>query len=235
MFQEYEVPFSVERENISLSVEKEEHYFVYRRQCLEENVEKILAAGEGNIILNPVEPLTKPKELTPYFLFSFQRKVMLEPKAAKSLYLRFPIEIGAYLASQGEFKLLDTFTLVKPKFTLYGTPRQGFICKYYKSDLYPSKPEADPSQEGIMELSIKNDTANWVELGQVVFNAYGMKIYYNDHLVSMKAMVEIGGANIAETGFIDASFETGMKKSLEAYRLKKLSLASTKFIMELGI
>jgi hypothetical protein len=130
---------------------------------------------------------------------------------------------------------MDTFSQIKPKFTLYGTPRQGFICKYYKSELYPSKPEVDPFQEGIMELSIRNDTANWLEVGQSVFNAYGMKIYFNDNLVSMKAAMEIGGGNIAETDFIEAPLETGMKKSLEAYRVKKLSLTTTKFIMELGI
>ena len=235
MYQEYEVPFGVEHENISLSMEHQGDHFVYKRRCLEDSVEKILAAGKGTIIVHPIEPLRTPKELSPYFLISFQRKVMIEPRATRSMYIKFPIEIGAYISSQGELKLVDSFSLIKPKFTLYGTPRQGFICKYYKSDLYPSIPDADPFQEGVMALSIANTSPDWVDVSQAVFNAYGMKIYFNENLVSMKATLKIAGGNIAETDFIDAPLEMDMKKSLEAYRAKKLSLASTKFIMELGI
>jgi hypothetical protein len=62
-----------------------------------------------------------------------------------------------------------------------------------------------------------------------------MKLFFNDKLVSMKATMKIGGGNIAETEFIDAPLETDMKKSLEIYRVKKLSLTTTKFIMEMGI
>jgi len=235
MYQKYNVPFNVEHEGILLSVEKEGDHFIYKRQTLEEGDAKILTMGEGIIIVNPVEPLTRPKELTPHFLVAFRRKVMIEPRATKSLYLKFPIEIGAYNSSHGEFKLLDSFSLVKPKFTLYGTPRQGFICKYYKSELYPSKPDASPYQESVMELTLTNDTANWIEVAQAVFNAYGMKIYFNDSLVSMKATMKIGGGNTAETEFIDAPLETDMNKSLEVYKVRKLSLAITKFVMELGI
>ena len=235
MYQNYDVPFTVEQEGILLSVEKEGEHFIYKRQCLEESAEKVLAISEGKVIVNPIEPLTKPKELTPYFLVAFQRKVIMEPRAIRRLYLKFPIEIGVYISSQEEFNLLDSFSLMKPKFTLYGTPGQGFICKYYKSDIFPAKPEASPFQEGIMGLTITNGTSNWIEVNQAVFNAYGMKIYFNDTLVSMKATMEIRAGDIAETEFIDDPLEPEMKKSLEVYRVKKLSLATTKFVMESGI
>ena len=235
MYGQYDVPFTEEHEGILLSVEKEGAHFIYKRQCLEESAEKILAISEGKVIVNPIEPLTKPKELTPYFLIAFRRKVIIEPKATQRLYLKFPIEIGAYISYQGEFKLLDSFSLMKPKFTLYGTPGKGFICKYHKSDIFPAKPEADPLQEGVLGLTITNGTSNWIEVGQAVFNAYGMKIYFNDTLVSMKSTMEIRGGEIAETEFVDAPLEPEMKKSLEVYRVKKLSLATTKFVMESGI
>jgi len=47
--------------------------------------------------------------------------------------------------------------------------------------------------------------------------------------------MKIGGGNTAETEFIDAPLETDMNKSLEVYKVRKLSLATTKFVMELGI
>ena len=51
----------------------------------------------------------------------------------------------------------------------------------------------------------------------------------------MKAKMRIEGASLAETEFIDSPLESGMKKSLEIYMVRKLSLATTKFIMELGL
>ena len=41
--------------------------------------------------------------------------------------------------------------------------------------------------------------------------------------------------SISQGKFIDAPLEPDMKKSLEIYQMKNLSLASTRFIMEMGI
>lgn len=236
MYQRYKIPFKYdEHKDLTLSVEKEGEQFIYRRQCRDEEIEKILAMDKGELIVNPIEPLTKPKELTPYFLIMLDRSLMVEPRATKTIFLTFPIEVGVYIFSKEEFKSLDSFTFVKPKFTLYGDPRQGVICKYWRSDVSLSIPNTDPFKEGIMELKVTNNYTNWVEITQAVFNAYGMKIYYDDHKVSMKARMRIAGPSIAETEFIDSPIESGMKKSLEIYMVRKLSLATTTFQMELGI
>lgn len=236
MYRQYEVPFKCEEtEGISVSVGKEGDHLIYRRECLEERVEKILAMERGKVNINPVEPLTTPKEITPYFLVEFERAMMVEPGATKTLFVRFPIEMGVYVFANEKFERLDTFSLVKQKFTLYGDPRQGIICKYWKTDVYVSAPEADPFHEGIMELKLVNNQSDWIQVTQAVFNAYGMKIYYDNDRVSMKAQMEIGGAGIAETEFIDSPLEPGMKKALEVYRAGKLSMATTKFTMELGL
>jgi len=236
MYQTYEIPCTFDQhENISLSVEKEGDHFIYRRECLDEKLEKILAINGGKVTINPIEPLTKPKELTPYFLISLERNLMVEPSTTKTIYLKFPVEVGIYISSNKEFQRLDSFTLVKQRFTLYGDPRKGVICKYWKSDVYTSIPPTDPFREGVMELQVINNHTDWVEITQAVFNAYGMKIYYDIHMVCMKANMRIRGGGIAETEFIDAPIEPGMKKSLEIYMVRKLSLTTAKFIMELGL
>ena len=143
--------------------------------------------------------------------------------------------MGVFISSRQDFKRLDSFSLAKPKYTLYGDPRHGLICKYWKSDIYPKVPVTDPFQEGIMELKVSNDRSNWVEITQAVFNAYGMKIYYDDQKVTMKAQMRIEGASVAETEFIDSPLESGMKKSLESYMARKLTLGTEKFVMELGL
>ncbi|MDP2643577.1 MAG: DUF432 domain-containing protein [Desulfobacterales bacterium] len=235
MYQEYDVPFHTTGENICLSAQAEGDHWVYRRQCLDEKIEKILIANGGKIIVNPIEPLTTPKEITPYFLISFQRKLLLAPGASEKLFLKLPVETGVYLSSGGQFKLLDSFSLIKPKFTLYGTPSKGLICKCCKSDLYSAKPDADPLQESVMQLTLSNGTDGWVEVSQAVFNGYGMKIYYSDSLVGMQAVMKISGGNMAETDFTDAPLAPDMKKSLEAFKMTKIFLTATKFVMEMGL
>ena len=121
MYQRYKIPFKYdEHKDLTLSVEKEGEQFIYRRQCRDEEIEKILAMDKGELIVNPIEPLTKPKELTPYFLIMLDRSLMVEPRATKTIFLTFPIEVGVYIFSKEEFKSLDSYTFVKPKFTLYG-------------------------------------------------------------------------------------------------------------------
>ena len=96
-------------------------------------------------------------------------------------------------------------------------------------------PSRDPLYEGIMELRIANTNTEWVEMNKAVFNAYGMKIYYNESQVSMKAEMKIRTGDIAETDFEDAPLESNMTNALEIYTARKLSVTSPKFVMEFGL
>ncbi|MDI6811211.1 MAG: hypothetical protein QMD80_06010 [archaeon] len=89
--------------------------------------------------------------------------------------------------------------------------------------------------EYIKEKLKTNTTTGWVEVTKAIFNAYGMKIYYNDDRVSMKATMKIMSARSAETDFVDSPLENGMKKSLELYTVRKLPVVATKFVVEVGI
>lgn len=236
MYQEYEIPFTVEyKGEVIFSIERDGEHFVYRRAYQEDILEKTLAVKSGRAFVNPIEPLTRPKELTPYLLIMLDRKLMIAPKGSTTVYLKFPIEIGVYIQSKNEFKLVDSFTRAKQKYTLYGDPRQGVICKYWQSSVYPTIPSTDPLEEGVLTLAVSNSGSGWVEVSQIVFNAYGMKIYYDDQKVAMKAKMKISGGNIAETSFVDSPLEAGMKKSIEYYRVSKISITDTTYVMEMGL
>jgi len=73
MFGYYDVPLKIAKEGISLSVEREEEVLLYRRQSVDEKVEKNLLASTEKVFINPIEPLNKPKELTSYLLIEFGR------------------------------------------------------------------------------------------------------------------------------------------------------------------
>lgn len=204
---------------------------------VDEKVEKNLLASTGKILINPVEPLNKPKELTSYLLIEFERTLVVEPGTTQKIYAKYPLEIDVFISGKGNenFKILDIFTLMKQKFTLYGDPSSGVICKYWRSAVYSSIPSVNPIHEGVVELSITNTSTGWVEVTKAVFNAYGMKMYYHDDMVAMKAKMKIMRGKMAETDFFDSPLETGMKKSLELYTVRKVAITTTKFVMEEGI
>ncbi len=234
MYGAYSFPTSIETENISISVEKEDNRFLYRREFQEEKVEKILAANSGQLIINPVEPLNKPVEVTSFMQIEFDKTIVVEPKSSKKIYLKFPIEIGVFASSKRDVEALDVLTMVGQKYTLYGEPSNGVICRLWKSNIYSKIPETERLREGVMELTINNEVGEWVEMNNAVFNAVGMKIYYND-IVSMRATMELGSKNMAETDFSDSPLVSGMKKAVKLYTTRKVPITGKKMIMRWGL
>jgi len=235
LFRYYDIPLSISQEGISLSIQKEGDNLLYKRESGDEKVEKIILAENPKILINPVEPVNKPKELTPYLLTEFKESLVVEPDTTKRIFITFPIEMGVFISKDKEHEIIDLITLTKPKLTLYGDPRTGFICKYLKSEVYSSIPPLNNVLEGVLETTITNPADDWVTMTKAVFNVYGMKIYYSDSMVSIKATIEIGTGKTAETMFVDAPLEKGMSKALELYTIRALSLKTTKFMMEMGL
>lgn len=231
LFGSFNIPNKIESKNIEISIKKEENLLIYSRKSQDENVEKILLQKEGKIIINPVEPLNLPKVITNYFLIELERVVIIEPRNSIEIFITFPIDIGIFISKKENFEIIDIFTLVTKRYTLYGDPQSGVICRYWKSDIYPKKPLKNPIQEGIMKLSITNTTGDWLEIKNIVFNANGMKIYYNNELVSLKAKLKILGKLNGETEFIDSPIEKKMTKSHELFIPKKGVLIAKKFYM----
>ncbi|MCJ7583005.1 MAG: DUF432 domain-containing protein [Candidatus Aminicenantes bacterium] len=235
MFGTHNLPLSLQNEAFSLLIEREGNLYTYKREAGKETKEKVILSDQKKILLNPIEPLNVPKELTPYLYIEFKRTLTMEPKSTRKIFLTFPLEIGVFLYKKKEFEILDIFTLTQPKFTLYGDPSSGVICKYWKSDIFSSLPSLNYYHEGAMELSLMNTSDEWEEVSKAVFNANGMKIYYHNKLVAMKAEMNVENQSTAETNFLDSPLEKEMIKSLELFTTKKLPITSTKFFMRDGI
>ena len=100
-----------------------------------------------------------------------------------------------------------------------------------------------PYAEGILELTLRNTTSEWVSISKAIFNAYGMKLYYEDS-VFMKAHMDILSKNTAETSFDDHRNRGGLKifhqknlntgkEAIEVYN-RKLVIVPLKFEMRVG-
>ncbi|MFC1890508.1 DUF432 domain-containing protein [Thermodesulfobacteriota bacterium] len=235
MFGQHKIPLKIEDEGISLTLEKEEDTLVYKRDCLGDELGKTLLTGKEEILIHPVEPLNTPKKLTPYLMIAFENPLVVEPKASKTIFVTFPVEIGVFLSGSKRYEPLDIISIAKKKFILYGSPRGGKICKYWSSDVYPSPPKVSYLHEGVLSLRIKNEADSWVTVTKAVFNGYGMKIHYNEKMVSSKAEMRIINKSSAETEFIASPLEKGMTKAVETYSLGRVSMTSTEFNMGEGI
>lgn len=233
IFGPIKVPFKIEDE-ILLEVNKEEKELIYRREWQDNKVKKVIGSNINKILINPVEPLNLLKSITSFFLTEFEKTLLIGPKKSKEIFLKFPVEIGVFISEKENFELIDVFSLANPKYTLYGDPKNGVICRYWKTDIFTTKPQINPKIEGIMNLKIKNSTAQWEEIKTAVFNGNGMKIYYNNELVSLIAKLKIIAKNKAETEFVNAPLEKNMKKSEELFSPKGTIIAK-KFIMEEGL
>lgn len=235
----HEAPITLSGEAYSLSVEKEDGLLTYRRKSLDERTEKkIIAKEDIKILVSPVEPVNLPKEITQHLQIVLETPLIIGPKLTKRIFLKFPLEIGVFITGGDKserIEVIDIFTLTAPKFSLYGDPSSGTVCKYFSSDVYPAIPPLVPLAEGIIELDIINRTNGWSKIGKVVFNAFRMKIYFEDNMVSMKGSMIITGEDIAETDFEDKPLKKGLNKALELYVSRKLPIMAAKFAMEWGI
>lgn len=202
MYGDYELPFSVKENNISVGVENIEKLWVYKRTLESDTVEKFIHGEGKHIIINPVEPLNTPKEITTNLMIEFEKILLLAGGAKKKIFLTFPIEIGIFIADKGNknIQLLDVFTLARQKFTLYGPVSNGVVCKHWKSGIFSAPPSINPLEEGVMELILRNTTSDWASITKAVFSAYGMKLYYNTDVI-MKARMNIRSKSTAETSF----------------------------------
>ncbi len=222
-------------DEISIELRKHESGFSYIRKLKDERVEKIISSSEGNLVVNPIEPVNLPSHVTNSLLISFKKNVVIAPETERTVYVKFPVEIGVFVSGKGDIGLIDVFSLAGQKYTLYGDPRYGVVCRLWESDVHNSIPETDILKEGVMELFLINRFDEWVELSKCVLNVYLMKIFYSDSMVYSKVKMEINSRKTAETRFLMEPAHRDMKKAVEIFTPRKVQIAAKKFFMEWGL
>ncbi len=225
----------ISEKGVRITLERHPEHFVYTREFRGGVVERLIVSKRGKVVVNPVEPVNLPRQVCNHLEISFRKPVVVEPKYRETFFLKFPVEIGVFVTGKGDIELIDVFSFAKQKYTLYGDPRNGIICRYWESDPHLSIPEADPLEEGIMRLEIRNTENEWINVGRAVFNVYLMSIYYSDDLVFSNAEMEILSKRVAETRFILSPLRDGMRKSVEIFTPRKVPGLTKKFFMEWGL
>lgn len=234
MYGTYNENFTYTGPDLSVSISGPAGNRRYTRECSGKRVEKNLASETGRIIINPVEPVNVPDGLTSHLEISFD-PVVIRPGDEKVIYLKFPVETAVFLESGGAYDVLDIFSLVPTKYSLYGLPETGCITKWYRSGVYTTLPETDPLREGIVELRFRNSGAVWVEISRAVFQNTDMHIYYGD-FVSMAAVMEIWNPKLVRTSFLRHPLAGNMIPSVELYTARKIPIVQQSgYVMEQGV
>ena len=233
MFGRYMGTFRREDCGILVETERKGDFLTYRRMCEGRTFERILVSETGEVIVNPVEPVNLPEEVTNFLMVAFS-PLIIEPGATQTVYLKFPVEIGVFVESAKDIEVLDVFGLGTQKYTLYGSPANGIIARYCRSAVYPEIPPVECLCDGVMELTIHNAFHEWVEVSQAVFDSTDMKIYYGD-FVAVTATMKVVTKILAETDFVDAPLRPEMMKSVELYTARKIPVIDRGYLMEWGL
>ncbi|MGB3974840.1 MAG: DUF432 domain-containing protein [bacterium] len=226
------LPIDIKTGEIVVQADTHNGLLHYTRTCRGKQFDSRLAMADSSVKIHPVEPLHVPKLLTHLLMIAFETPILLEPYHSTEIFVTFPVEIAVLVTYKDNEEVLDVFSVSPSKYSLYGNPHDGHICKYWLSTVSTEKPDCDISSEGIMHLNLRNETNQWVNVSKSIFNGYGMKIYFNESIIMMKATMRITGKNIAETDFEDMPSEQGLQRSTELFAVKRLSMVSRKFVME---
>ena len=233
MFGRYDGTFHREDGDILVETERENGLLTYRRRCGGQTFERLLALETGEFIINPVEPVNLPKEVTDFLQVDFSPMV-IEPGVTRTIYLKFPVEIGVFLEAAKDIEVLDVFGLGTQKYTLYGPPTSGVIARWCRSAVYTEIPPVERLSEGVMELTIQNASHEWAEVSRVVFDSVDMKIYYGE-IVAATATMKVVTPSLAGTDFVDAPLLPGMTRSIELYTARKIPVINRGYLMEWGL
>ncbi len=231
MFGEYDLDIKLKAQDAEIFIEGKGKRRRYYRKAGEEEVEKFIHAEGGKVVVCPVEPVNVPDmAVSEHLLVELNKPLIIETGVKDIFYAKFPVEIGVFLVDKKDVEEIDIFTKTKPKYTLYGPPESGIVCKWWKSDLYYEKPEVDKLYEGIIKVEIENKYFEWMEINKIVFWAPDMKLFYNDHAY-MRAYLTILKKTVGETTFSKRK-PKNMQESIDIYHAKGIKKLEGKFVMD---
>ncbi|MFN3268860.1 MAG: DUF432 domain-containing protein, partial [Zestosphaera sp.] len=133
----------LEFEDVKIILHEHSGLLKYLREGKSRTEKYVAYSPDTHILINPVEPINLPKPLTDFILLEFTEPIIIAPSSTIITYSTFPIEIGVFVVDRKNTELLDVFSLVSQKYTLYGTPRSGVVCRYWRTRISTGLPEVE--------------------------------------------------------------------------------------------
>lgn len=234
VFGHYAGDFTYSDGIVDLRLERSATVPRYVRACGRDRVEKILPSGEGDIVINPVEPVNLPEQLTRYLEITFP-PLVIPPRKERQIFLTFPLEIGVFFAFGSDLHVLDMFSCVSAKYSLYGSPAAGQITRWHRSGIFGKVPSVDRLSYGVLDLTIRNLASETIEVARTILDSGNMHLFYGEH-VSMAALMEVYSPMIARTSVMETAPAAGMRQSIELYIARRIPpVHGSGHLMEFGV
>jgi len=234
VFGRYDGDISYTDNFVTIHLERSAEIPRYIRSCCGETIEKVLSFGKGTLIINPVEPVNLPLPLTRLLEIAFPATALL-PQSEQQVFLTFPVEIGVFLEAGGDLHVLDIFSRTPAKYSLYGSPGAGQITRWHRSEIYGKAPAVDRFSEGLLTLTLKNTSAQTIEVSRAVFDSNSMHLFYGEY-VAMTAVMEIYSPMIARTSLEEMPAVSGMSPCIELYMARRIPAVHGRgHLMEFGV
>ncbi len=227
--------------------------FRYRREHKGEVVAERLFTNKDTSVqlaLWPTRPINTPQPLCHHVMLRLNPAISLPPHSKATHHLTMPIEVGIFTVSKAVNNdggsnnyMIDTFSLTRQRYALYGTPEAGYICRMH--DTVPDRvAKPVPYEEAAVIMRFENSLDDWVTFTRLVFEANMADLYAKDDTVYLEdSNVVIEEGKLADVFLNNKSplpglDEVPMAESTKKIRLSLLSRTglgdSTKFTMEYG-
>jgi hypothetical protein len=220
VFGEFSPPYRYEGGDLSLSVEMRGGHYQYQRDLAGARVEKAVSAGLTRLLVHPVEPFYTGSDPGRYLELEFP-PIVLEPGATETVFLTFPVEIGIFVEGLRNTEIIDAFSLNRPKFSLYGTTRQGLITRFARSVRHREVPAVDRAREGVLKLALRNSLTEWAQVSRVVLPDDQMHLYVGES-AAMMAMMRVTGRDKAEVWGVDRPLAGGMSRIHDFFTARRI-------------
>lgn len=136
-------------------------------------VSEFMVASDESSLLVGVFPTPAPLtagRITHNLYLKFKSPIVVDQKSAAVFYVTMPIDIAVYRQSKDEEILLDSFSLQKQQYALYGSPESGVLCRYKEVEVHTSSDDVKPVkfEETLVRIAIRNEIDNIVKINKVI-------------------------------------------------------------------
>lgn len=147
--------------------------FTYKRyngDKLESESSIVTDSAETHLGIFPNPPIKTPREVAKNVCIRFKAPVIVDHRSVAVLYSKIPIEIGVYRQHKDEELLIDVFSLAPPRYTLYGSPESGVVCRYIEAEAVTEESalEVKKYEEAKVRIRVTNDINNVIKLSRII-------------------------------------------------------------------
>ena len=168
--------------------------FTYQRRVHEKIESKVListgVAGDS-VGIFPIPPIFIPKQISENIYLKFDAPIIVDQNEEIEIYAKIPIDIGVYRQSRDEEFMMDVFSINKPRYTLYGTPERGAVCRFAVTEVSKEPLLVKKYEEAIIRIRIKNSIENIIKINKVIIPVKDVILDHKNDDSLMSGIVEM--------------------------------------------